>query len=71
MKENTHFFIDANLAFDNNNFCNYLIDANFYKIVFHNQATQLSFLKTKHQELNGVIFDLVCASYLFVSFEKS
>ncbi|GLH60797.1 5'-3' exonuclease H3TH domain-containing protein [Paulownia witches'-broom phytoplasma] len=61
--ENKHFFIDANLAFDNNNFCNYLKDANFYKIVFHNQATQL-FLKTKHQELNGVIFDLVCASYL-------
>ncbi|ABC65183.1 DNA polymerase I [Aster yellows witches'-broom phytoplasma AYWB] len=60
---NAHFFIDANLAFANNNFCNYLKDANFYKIVFHNQAIQF-FLKTQHQQLNGVIFDLICASYL-------
>ncbi|WP_024563448.1 5'-3' exonuclease H3TH domain-containing protein [Candidatus Phytoplasma tritici] len=60
---NEHFFIDSNLAFANNNFCNYLKDANFYKIVFHNQATQL-FLKKQHKELNGVIFDLICSSYL-------
>ncbi len=67
--DNKNFFIDANLAFANNNFCNYLKDANFYKIVFNNHSIQL-FLKTQHQELNGVIFDLICASYLLFSLQN-
>jgi DNA polymerase-1 len=60
---NEHFFIDTNLALNNNHFCHYLKDNNFYKIVFNNKEMQL-FLKTHKQELNGVVFDLVYASYL-------
>ncbi|WP_349401954.1 5'-3' exonuclease H3TH domain-containing protein [Candidatus Phytoplasma solani] len=64
-----NFFLEANIAFNNHLFINYLKNPLFHKNVFNAYQIQL-FFKKKGKIIDGINFDLLAATYLLFPLES-